>query len=694
MKVLFLLSNGSGIGGTIQTTFNLAAALAARGHEVEVLSCFRRRDVPSMRVPAGVRMVSLLEARTTHPDYERDHPLRGKPARFYPREDFHGRDYDLLVEQRAASYLRESDADVVIGTRPGLNVWLSRLAPERMIRIGQEHLTRRSHHRQLRKAIARSYPRLDAFVTVSARDAADYREHLSLPDTRLLFIPNSVPAPRVPPSDGRQKIIVAAGRLVIMKRYDILIRAFAKVAADYPDWQLRIYGAGDKDAELRRLVTELRLHNNVLMMGGFSPLEPEWAKGAIAAVPSDREPFGMTLVEAMRCGLPVVSTDAPYGPREILADGEDGRLTPVGDPDALADGLLELIGYPELRSRMAAAALHNSARYDPSAIADQYEELFAQLVADKARRAPRLSDRLRRWSDRLASPFGGAEVAGRGAPTPVLGTVGVATSVTADCLVTADGGVELRFPNGAPPAGSTLLWRRAEAGQPETEIVVPVPAAGADGSVVIERAGADVSTGRWELMVLDPDGDRAPVSAGFRDTRALLSGAGVAADGSVHVQLPYATGRSALGLRVWRAATHAEVGDVHFAADAFTVTGRLIGATFGAAPELELRCRATPELVERLAVQPVGVDRWRAVVPAAALTGHRVSEQDLWDGWLRVDADAAPIRLARLLDDVFNKQLAYIYPEVVLAGTPRDARVQPYFTAHNGFSVRVVDPPA
>ena len=78
---------------------------------------------------------------------------------------------------------------------------------------------------------------------------------------------------------------MAAGRLVASKRYDVLIRAFAKVVAERPDWQLRIYGGGKESTEhCAALVLELGLHNHVLMMGGYAPIEPEWAKGAIAAV--------------------------------------------------------------------------------------------------------------------------------------------------------------------------------------------------------------------------------------------------------------------------------------------------------------------------------------------------------------------------------------------------------------------------
>ncbi|GAA0560138.1 glycosyltransferase family 4 protein [Paractinoplanes ferrugineus] len=387
MKVLFLINDAFGIGGTIKTSFNLGAALAARGHEIEVLSTVRRRDVPQLPVDPAIRLMSLVDIRKDHPDHVADAPGRGKPGRVYPRADFKAADYDRHVERLHREHLRSTDADVVIATRPGLIAYAAKFAPKHLVRIGQEHLTRDQHRQALRDRMPRYLRKLDAFVTVSQRDADDYAAHLRLRRTRLLFVPNGIPAPTVPPSHGRAKLVVAAGRLVPSKRYDVLVRAFAKVVAERPDWQLRIYGDGREMPALRALVLELGLHNHVRMMGNYAPIETEWAKGSIAAVSADREPFGMTLVEAMRCGVPVVSTDAPYGPGEILRHGADGLLTPVGDPDAMGAALLQVINDDELRRSMAAAALANSARYDPAPIAEQYERLFLELAAGK--RPPR-----------------------------------------------------------------------------------------------------------------------------------------------------------------------------------------------------------------------------------------------------------------------------------------------------------------
>lgn len=566
MRVLFLLNDGFGIGGTVTTTFNLAGALADRGHRVEVLSTTRRRDVPHMPLHPSVRLTAVVEARADHPDFAAGDPARGEPPRHYPKADFRSSDYDLLVEQRYARYLRGSDADVVIATRAGLIAYAAQFAPERMVRIGQEHLTRLQQRKAMREELPRYLRKLDAFVTITARDAEDYRRHVRLGRTELTFIPNSVPVPGVPPSHGRDKIVVAAGRLVSTKRYDVLIRAFDQVRRQRPDWQLRIYGQGKLRDELRALIRELGVGNHVLLMGAYTPIETEWAKGSIAAVPSDKEPFGMTLVEAMRCGVPVVSTDAPYGPAEILHDGMDGLLTPVGDADAMAAALLRLINDDSERPVMAAAALKNSQRYDPAPIAERYEQLFERLAAGKA-------TSWRRWFRRAATPV------------PALGPAPTDTLPTVDVLVEPDGSLTLS-------PDTDLAWK------PES---------------------ASLAEGTYELF----HRDGTAVRAGSLDTRALIGWTGT------RVQLPYRRADGCLALKVVDRPVYAEAGDVRTGQDGLHVAVRMVGVAAGQ-PVLELRGGQVIEVPYadgfRIPALPAG--QWRAWVryadsePAVRLGRH------------------------------------------------------------------------
>ncbi|NEB00859.1 glycosyltransferase family 4 protein [Streptomyces sp. SID13726] len=382
MKISFLLHNAYGIGGTITTTFNLAQALAER-HEVEIVSVLRHRELPSYVLDPRVSLRPLVDL-----GQEGEHPLNLRPARVFPRAEYRYDQYSELTDRRIAETLAATDADVVIGTRPGLNVHLALQAPGHVARVGQEHLTLDNHSPRLRTALRRAYRGLDVLTTVTEADASAYRRRMRLPGVLVEALPNSVPDPVLPAADGSAKVVVAAGRLVRVKRYDLLVEAFAAVAAEHPDWQLRIYGRGKERDRLRQLIADLGLWNNVFLMGAAAPMEAEWVKASIGAATSDFEPFGMTIVEAMRCGLPVVSTDCPHGPAEIIADGVDGRLVPVGDRDALVGALLELVRDDELRRRMGRAALENSGRFAPGPVVEQAERLLTEAVSARREGRP------------------------------------------------------------------------------------------------------------------------------------------------------------------------------------------------------------------------------------------------------------------------------------------------------------------
>ncbi|MEU4969073.1 glycosyltransferase family 4 protein [Streptomyces smyrnaeus] len=389
MKTAFLLHNAYGIGGTIRTTFNLAGALADRGHEVEIVSMMRHRKQPRLALDGRVRLVPLVDIRAAGPDAAE--PAFAEPARIFPAAEKRHRQYSRLIDQRAEAYLRSSDADVLIGTRPGLNVYLARFGRRRALRIGQEHLSLSAHSTRLRAELAKHYGRLDALITTTEADAAHYRRRMPLPGVTVLAVPNSVPDPLptlvAAPSDGTAKVVVAAGRLTKGKRFDLLIAAFAQVAAEQPDWQLRIYGGGAERETLQQLIDSLALSGHVRLMGSRTPIEPELTQASLLALSSEAESFGMIIVEAMRCGVPAVATDCPHGPGEIIRDGVDGRLVPVSDSQALAGALCELIENEPRRHRMAAAAVQSAARFAPALIAPRYEELFTQLAATRAYRS-------------------------------------------------------------------------------------------------------------------------------------------------------------------------------------------------------------------------------------------------------------------------------------------------------------------
>ncbi|MGK5549798.1 glycosyltransferase family 4 protein, partial [Streptomyces sp. URMC 127] len=403
MKIAFLIHNAYGIGGTIRATGNLASALAAR-HDVELVSVYRSADTPKLPVSRRVRLTSLIDIRKDAPGSDADNELQHQPSALLPARERDVKAFTRLADLRVAQYLEATDADVVVATRPGLLVHLTRLATERTyLRIGQEHLIYGGHHPEVRAAQDAAIPLLDAHTTVSEADAATHRAMLPEAGTHIAALPNGVSAAGVEPSEGTAKLVVAAGRLIPVKRYDLLVEAFAKVVAERPDWRLRIYGRGPERTALRERIDTLGLNENIALMGPHSPIETEWAKGSIAAVTSDFESFGMTIVEAMHCGVPVVATDCPQGPREIIEDGVDGLLVRPGDPDAVAEGLLKLINDEELRRSMGRAARASARRYAPAQIAERFEQIVREVRPELLPEAPAASAALRRSSSSLIS---------------------------------------------------------------------------------------------------------------------------------------------------------------------------------------------------------------------------------------------------------------------------------------------------
>ncbi|WP_328667237.1 glycosyltransferase family 4 protein [Streptomyces sp. NBC_00322] len=390
MKISFLLHHAYGVGGTIRTVFNLAGALADR-HDVEIASVFRYREWTKFHLGPEIRLTPLTDMRVGG-DAER--PLHSRPARSYPASDGRYVQHSRLTENRIKAWLAHTDADVVIGTRPGLNVLLARFAPQHVVRIGQEHLTHNSYRFALRTQLRHCYPQLDALVTVTEADAEIYRQHM--PRVRVTAIPNSVPAPTVELSSGTAPLVVAAGRLVPGKRFDQLVDAFAGVVSERPDWRLQIYGDGPERNTIQARIDHHALNDHVKLMGTHTPMDAQWASASLAAVSSSGESFGMTIVEAMRCGLPVISTNCPLGPAEIIHHGSDGLLIPVNDPTAMAQALLSLINDNQARRQMAHAARDNARCFDPHHISARYEALFTELL--HARSAARQG-----WGRRLSA---------------------------------------------------------------------------------------------------------------------------------------------------------------------------------------------------------------------------------------------------------------------------------------------------
>ena len=393
MRIRMLIANAHVGGGTARTVSNTASALAARGHDVEIVSVLRRRRRPAYPPGRGVAIHDLVDdlaaRRAPEPATrgERATALWRRAASAAPSVAGHPfdprtREWSILTDVELVRWLRSVRDGVIVGTRPALNLALARFGRRDVVRVGQDHMNLSSYRPPLRRSIQRRYPRLDAVVCLTQRDAAEY-DALLAGRTRVLAIPNGIPDLSRHRASADAKVVVTAGQLTRRKGFDRLLAAWAHVVPEHPDWRLEIYGGGEQEASLQTQIERLGLRDSARLMGRSNRLYARMARASVYAMTSRREGLPMVLLEAKAIGLPAVAYDCPTGPREMIADGVDGYLVPDGDEDALVARLLELIGDEAARRRLGEAARAKAADYAVARLAERWETLFCDLAAAK-----------------------------------------------------------------------------------------------------------------------------------------------------------------------------------------------------------------------------------------------------------------------------------------------------------------------
>lgn len=231
--------------------------------------------------------------------------------------------------------------------------------------------------------------RADALVAVSHDVQRDAEAAWRLQADKLLTIYNPIvdqawlasatgPVPHPWLEDASVPVITTAGRLTEQKGLEDLISAFAQLRARRP-CRLLVLGEGKLRAALQAQIEALGLSADAVLLGHLDQPAAAIARAQVFALTSRWEGFGNVLPEAMSLGVPVVATDCPSGPREILEDGQWGPLVPVGNVAAIADGLDQALSAPMDRQALAARGQHFSVQRS----VDAYLALFQRLLAER-----------------------------------------------------------------------------------------------------------------------------------------------------------------------------------------------------------------------------------------------------------------------------------------------------------------------
>ena len=337
-------------GGAQRDMILLANAVAARGRPVEILTLVAEGPLRSL-VGRDVTLVEVAggQLRTAWAGLRRTLETRQPQA---------------IVSAEAASNLLTLLAawSLPKGSRPRI-VLREVSTPSVSQELDPYRQTRWAYG-----ALRWLYRHADTVVALTEGACRDLAKNFGVPRKKLVLMTSNAvidEAQAEIPIDERARVpglIVAVGRLSPEKDQATLIRAFAALPRD-KDVRLEIYGTGPSQPELSRLVVDLGLQDRVSLMGFVLDPFPVFRRATLMVSASRYEGFGNVIVEALSCGTPVVSTDCPYGPAEILAAGRYGRLVPIGDAQAMAIAIAEsLATAPDRASLRARAAIHTVGR--------------------------------------------------------------------------------------------------------------------------------------------------------------------------------------------------------------------------------------------------------------------------------------------------------------------------------------------
>lgn len=234
-------------------------------------------------------------------------------------------------------------------------------------------------HKILRYNQLREVSKTSALVTLTNGDAKDWK---GIKDA--IVIPNIVHLnPYDTVSECKNKHIIFVGRISNQKGINSLLYIWHEVYQLHKDWILDIYGEKEQ-CESYTLLHEYSLEaENIVVHGPTNNIFKEYLQSSILILTSEYEPFGLVLLEAMSCGIPVVSFDCPYGPRDIIKNGVDGFLISPQYYNDYINKICLLIDNPDLRKKMGMIGKINSQRFSPDKILPEWIDLFNRVIDKK-----------------------------------------------------------------------------------------------------------------------------------------------------------------------------------------------------------------------------------------------------------------------------------------------------------------------
>jgi len=366
MKIMCVISTMQA-GGAERVMAWLCRSLSLLGHGITLICLDKGDQPPAYALPDSVKVIymDVLESSNT--------VLAAIRANFF-------RVYKIR------SVIRNDNPDAIISFMHETNVivLLSNIGTG-IPAIVSEHTTpvRRT---KLFWSVARSivYLLADRITVLSEYFKAHYVRWLQY---KIVVIPNPVipvAASEIGVTSTERKRILAVGRLVELKGFDVLIHAFTEVASLYPEWDVVILGAGPEFEKLNNLIEELGLLGRITLVGYVEDVVSFYRACDIFVLSSRIEGFPMVLLEAMLNGLPVIATDCSEAINEIVENGVNGIVVPPDSVESLRDALVELISNEPKMREFGTESCKDLDRYCEKSIIDGWGRLLMGVTDEKS----------------------------------------------------------------------------------------------------------------------------------------------------------------------------------------------------------------------------------------------------------------------------------------------------------------------
>lgn len=384
MKIVYFiphLRTGSGMGRVLNVKANYLADVL--GHEITIITYRQFSDPIYFSYSEKVNLVHL--------DID-DPSFRLKELGFFEKRK-QLKTFLSTYKSKVEHYLLENPTDVCVSMFLGAEYkFLTEIndGSKKIIefhfnfsispfRIFEENSNWKNYRNLLQiKSLQNKIARFESLIVLTEEDAVSWEKYFQ--NIEVITNPITIQSENIlAPLNSKQAL--AVGRLTKQKGFDYLIDAWKLVHEKHPDWVLHIYGDGELKNDLAKQIQYNKLEEIIWLKEPVKEIEKIYEQSSLFVLSSRFEGFVLSLLEAMSCGLPVVSFDCKYGPTQLIENGKNGFLAPLPNVEKLAEQIIKVLDDEKLRNAMGKAAKETSQSYSVPAILQKWENLFLSLTS-------------------------------------------------------------------------------------------------------------------------------------------------------------------------------------------------------------------------------------------------------------------------------------------------------------------------